>query len=156
MVWGYSYFRKSTNQYHTIKLEWRKTYCTLVQYCTNQELSSDSFRTVQLSLHFTHMLVLYQFVIAYQYSRPSLRNITDAEYARSISDSAHIPTVHSGTEPGPHGFGLGFCASALMILYILVLEVCHMTDKKCMISVTETIRDTVAHKKKTSLSVHIM
>ena len=58
------------------------------------------------------MLVLYQFVIAYQYSRPSLRNITDAEYARSISDSAHIPTVHSGTEPGPHGFGLGFCAAA--------------------------------------------
>ena len=68
------------------------------------------------------MLVLYQFVIAYQYSRPSLRNIiiTDAEYARSISDSAHIPTVHSGTEPGPHGFGLGFCAAALMILYVLV------------------------------------
>ena len=96
-------------------------YCTLVQYCTNQELSSDSFRTVQLSLHFTHMLVLYQFVIAYQYSRPSLRNITDAEYARSISDSAHILTVHSGTEPGPHGFGLGFCAAALMILYVLVL-----------------------------------
>ena len=69
------------------------------------------------------MLVLYQFVIAYQYSRPSLRNITDAEYARSISDSAHIPTVHtgSGNEPGPHGFGLGFCAAALMILYVLVL-----------------------------------
>ena len=41
------------------------------------------------------MLVLYQFVIAYQYSRPSLRNITDVEYARSISDSAHIPRVHS-------------------------------------------------------------
>ena len=59
------------------------------------------------------MLVLYQFVIAYQYSRPSLRNITDAEYARSISDSAHIPMEHSGTEPGPHGFGLGFCAAAL-------------------------------------------
>ena len=96
-------------------------YGTLVQYCTNQELSSDSFRTVQLSLHFTHMLVLYQFVIAYQFSRPSLRNITDAEYARSISDSAHIPTVHSGTEPGPHGFGLGFCAAALMILHVLVL-----------------------------------
>ena len=96
-------------------------YGTLVQYCTNQELSSDSFRTVQLSLHFTHMLVLYQFVIAYQYSRPSLRNITDAEYARSISDSAHIPTVHSGTELGPHGFGLGFCAAAFMILHVLVL-----------------------------------
>ena len=93
------------------------------------------------------MLVLYQFVIAYQYSRPSLRNITDADYARSISDSAHIPTVHSGTEPGPHGFGLGFCAAALMILYVLVLVVCHMTDNKCMISVTETIRDTVAYKK---------
>ena len=29
-------------------------YGTLVQYCTNQELSSDSFRTVQLSLHFTY------------------------------------------------------------------------------------------------------
>ena len=124
-----------------------KTYCTLVQYCTNQELSSDSFRTVQLSLHFTHMLVLYQFVIAYQYSRPSLRNLTDADYARSISGSAHIPTVHSGTEPGPHGFGLGFCAAALMILYVLVLVVCHMTDNMCMISVTETIRDTVAYKK---------
>ena len=96
-------------------------YTGTVGYCTNQELSSDSFRTVQLSLHFTHMLVLYQFVIAYQYSRPSLRNITDAEYAKSISDSAHIPTVHSGTEPGPHGFGLGFCAAALMILYVLVL-----------------------------------
>ena len=93
------------------------------------------------------MLVLYQFVIAYQYSRPSLRNITDAEYARSISDSTHIPTAHSGTEPGPHGFGLGFCAAALMILYVLVLVVCHMTDNKCMISVTETIRDTVAYKK---------
>ena len=96
-------------------------YGTLVQYCTNQELSSDNFRTVQLSLHFTHMLVLYQFVIAYQYSRPSLRNITDAEYARSISDSAHITVVHSGTEPGLHGFGLGFCAAALMILHVLVL-----------------------------------
>ena len=59
----------------------------------------------------------------------------------------YIPTVHSGTEPGPHGFGLGFCASALMILYVLVLVVCHMTDNKCMISVTETIRDTVAYKK---------
>ena len=124
-----------------------KTYCTLVQYCANQELSSDSFRTVQLSLHFAHMLVLYQFVIAYQYSRPSLRNIIDAEYARSISDSAHIPTVHCGTEPGPHGFGLGFRAAALMILYVLVPVVCHMTDNKCMISVTETIRDTVAYKK---------
>ena len=87
------------------------------------------------------MLVLYQFVIAQQYSRPSLRNITDANYARSISDSAHIPTVRSGTEPGPHGFGLGFCAAALMILYVLVLVVCHMTDNKSMISVTETIRD---------------
>ena len=76
------------------------------------------------------MLVLYQFVIVYQYSRPSLRNIIDAEYARSISDSAHIPvpTVHSGNEPGPHGFGLGFCAAALMILYVQVLLVCHMTD----------------------------
>ena len=93
------------------------------------------------------MLVLYQFVIAYQYSRPSLRDITDAEYARSISDRAHIPTVHSGTEPGPHGFGLGFCAAALMILYVLVPVVCHMTDSKCMISVTETIRDMVAYKK---------
>ena len=93
------------------------------------------------------MLVLYQFVIAYQYSRPSLRNITDAEYARSISDSAHISTEHSGTEPGPHGFGLGFCAAALMILYVLVLVVCRMTDNKCMISVSETIRDTVAYKK---------
>ena len=124
-----------------------KTYCTLVQYCTNQELSSDSFRTVQLLLHFTHKLVLHQFVIAYQYSTPSLRNITDAEYARSICDSAHMPTVHNGTEPGPHGFGLGFCAAALMILYVLVLVVCHITDNKCMISVTETIRDTVAYKK---------
>ena len=85
------------------------------------------------------MLVLYQFVIAYQYNRPSLRNITDAEYARSISDSAHISTEHRGTEPGPHGFGLGFC-----VLYVLVLVVCHMTDNKFMISVTETIRDTVA------------
>ena len=66
------------------------------------------------------MLVPYQFVIAYQYSRPSLRNITDAEDARSIFDSAHIPTVHSGTEPGLHGFGIGFCAAALMILYGLV------------------------------------
>ena len=45
-------------------------YTGTVGYCTNQELSSDSFRAVQLSLHFTHMLVLYQFVIAYQYSRP--------------------------------------------------------------------------------------
>ena len=53
------------------------------------------------------MLVLYQFVIAYQYSRPSLRNTTDAEYARSISDSAHIPTVHSGTEPNQNRMGLG-------------------------------------------------
>ena len=86
------------------------------------------------------MLVLYQFVIAYQYSTPSLRNITDAEYARSISDSAHVPTVHSGTEPGPHGFGLGFYAAALMILYVLVLVVCHMTD----------------NKKYTSLSLHIL
>ena len=68
-----------------------------------------------------HMLVPYQFVIAYQYSRPSLRNITDAEDARSIFDSAHIPAVHSGTEPGPHGFGIGFCAAALMTLYVLVL-----------------------------------
>ena len=93
------------------------------------------------------MLVQYQFVIANQYSRPSLRNITDAEYARTISDSAHIPTVHSGTEPEPHGFGLGFCAAAHMILNVLVLVVCHMTDNKCMISVTETIRDTVAYKK---------
>ena len=93
------------------------------------------------------MLVLYQFVITYQYSRPSLRNITDAKYAKSISDSAHIPTVHSGTKPGPHGFRLGFCAAALMILYVLVLVVCQMTDNKCMISVTETIRDTVAYKK---------
>ena len=93
------------------------------------------------------MLVLYQFVIAYQYSRPSLRNITDAEYARSISDSAHIPTAHSGTKPGPHGFVLGFCVAALMILYVLVLVVCHMTDSECMISVTETIRDTVVYKK---------
>ena len=93
------------------------------------------------------MLVLYQLVIAYQYSRPSLRSITDAEYVKSISDSAHIPTVHNGTEPGPHGFGLGFRAAALMILYVLVLVICHMTDNKCMISVTETIRDTVAYKK---------
>ena len=67
------------------------------------------------------MLVPYQFVIAYQYSRPSLRNITDAKDARSIFDSAYIPTVHSGTEPGPHGCGIGFCAAALMILYGLVL-----------------------------------
>ena len=67
-----------------------------------------------------------------------------------------IPTEHSGTEPGPHGFGLGFCAAALMILYVLVLVVCHMTDNKCMISVTETIRDTVANKNQTSLSVHIL
>ena len=94
-------------------------YTGTVAYCTNQELSSNSFCTVRLSLHFTHMLEMYQFVIAYQYSRPSLRNITDAEYVRSISDSARIPTVHSGTEPGPHGFGLGFCAAALMILYVL-------------------------------------
>ena len=93
------------------------------------------------------MLVLHQFVIAYQYNRPSLRNLTDAECARSISDSAHIPTVHSGTEPGTHGFGSGFCAAALMILYVLVLVVCHMTDNKCMISITETIHDTVAYKK---------
>ena len=122
VVWGYSYFRKSTNQYHKIKLEWRKH--TVHWYSTAQIKSWVVIVSVQfnlLSLHFTHMLVLYQFVIAYQYSRPSLRNITDAEYARSISDSAHIPTVHSGTEPGPHGFGLGFCAAALMILYVLVL-----------------------------------
>ena len=51
------------------------------------------------------MLVLYQFVIAYQYSRPSLRTITDAEYARSISDSAHIPTVSSVARGGRGGGG---------------------------------------------------
>ena len=34
-----------------------------------------------------------------------------------------------------------------MILYVLVLVVCHMTDSKCMVSVTDTIRDTVAYKK---------
>ena len=42
---------------------------------------------------------------------------------------------------------LGFCAAALMILYILVLVVCHITDNKCMISVTGTICDMVAYKK---------
>ena len=53
------------------------------------------------------MLVLYQFAIAYQYSRLSLRNITDVKYAILISDSAHIVVlkIHG---PGLHGFGLGF------------------------------------------------
>ena len=44
-------------------------YTGTVLYKSRVEYSSDSFRTAQLSLHFTHILVLYQFVIAYKYSR---------------------------------------------------------------------------------------
>ena len=45
------------------------------------------------------------------------------------------------------GLVLAFCAAALMILYVLVLVVCHMTDNKCIISVTGTICDTAESKK---------
>ena len=42
------------------------------------------------------------------------------------------------------GYVLGFYDAALMILYVLVLVGCHMTNNKCMKSVIETTCNMVA------------
>ena len=66
-----------------------------------------------------------------------------SECARLICDSAHIQYLHSGTEPGPHGFGFLCCCT--------YDPVCSsprsMPYDKYMISVTGTICDMVEYKK---------